>query len=47
MGYIFIEPDNFFNLLMLLDLFLSFKVHERFFYFVGTYKKCIAKNSNG
>jgi hypothetical protein len=37
MGWIFIEPNNFLNLLMLLDIFLSFKALERLFYFVGTY----------
>jgi hypothetical protein len=37
MGWIFIEPNNFLNLLILLDIFLSFKALERLFYFVGTY----------
>ena len=37
MGWIFIEPNNFLNLLMLLDIFLSFKALERLFYFVDAY----------
>jgi hypothetical protein len=31
MRWIFIEPNNFLNLLMLLDIFLSFKALEHFF----------------
>jgi hypothetical protein len=33
---VFIEPNNFLNLLMLLDIFLSFKALQQFVYFVGT-----------
>ena len=34
---VFFEPNNFLNL-MLLDIFLSLKALQHFFYFVGTYR---------